>query len=105
MKGKPHTVFLNADAMGKSMQGAGGILVLGSVFHSVIERTKLSPKEADVFPEHWLNYTFVELHRVFEVFDGSMLISLVMLGGRSDGSTKISSGEEGTMGPPRSWGT
>lgn len=78
LKGKPHTIFLNADAMGKSMQGAGGILVLGSVFHSVIERTKLSPKEADVFPEHWLKYTFVELHRVFEVFDGSMLISLVM---------------------------
>lgn len=78
LKGKPHTVFLNADAMGKSMQGAGGILVLGSVFHSVIERTKLSPKEQDVFPEHWLKYTFVELHRVFEVFDGSMLISLIM---------------------------
>lgn len=78
LKGKPHTVFLNADAMGKSMQGAGGILVLGSVFNSVIERTKLSPKEQDVFPEHWLKYTFIELHRVFEVFDGSMLISLVM---------------------------
>lgn len=78
LKGKNHTVFLNADAMGKSMQGAGGILVLGSVFQSVIERTKLSPKEQDVFPEHWLKYTFVELHRVFEVFDGSMLISLVM---------------------------
>ncbi len=78
LKGKTHTVFLNADAMGKSMQGAGGILVLGSVFHSVIERTKLSPKEQDVFPEHWLKYTFIELHRVFEVFDGSMLISLVM---------------------------
>lgn len=78
LKDKPHTVFLNADAMGKSMQGAGGILVLGSVFHSVIERTKISPKEQDVFPEHWLKYTFVELHRVFEVFDGSMLISLVM---------------------------
>lgn len=78
LKGKQYTVFLNADAMGKSMQGAGGILVLGSVFQSVIERTKLSPKEQDVFPEHWLKYTFVELHRVFEVFDGSMLISLVM---------------------------
>jgi HAMP domain-containing protein len=78
LKGKPYTVFLNADAMGKSMQGAGGILVLGSVFQSVVERTKLSPKEQDVFPEHWLKYTFVELHRVFEVFDGSMLISLVM---------------------------
>jgi len=78
LKDKQHTVFLNADAMGKSMQGAGGILVLGSVFHSVIERTKLSPKEQDVFPEHWLKYTFIELHRTFEVFDGSMLISLVM---------------------------
>lgn len=78
LRDKPHTVFLNADAMGKSMQGAGGILVLGSVFQSVIDRTRLSPKEQDVFPEHWLKYTFIELHRVFEVFDGSMLISLVM---------------------------
>ncbi|MCS6971764.1 MAG: SpoIIE family protein phosphatase, partial [Leptospiraceae bacterium] len=78
LKNKQHTVFLNADAMGKSMQGAGGILVLGSVFQSIIDRTKLSPKDQDVFPEQWLKYTFIELHRVFEVFDGSMLVSLVM---------------------------
>lgn len=78
LKDKIYTVFLNADAMGKSMQGAGGILVLGSVFQSVIERTKLSPKDQDAFPEQWLKHTFVELHRVFEAFDGSMLISLVM---------------------------
>ncbi|HRP68311.1 MAG TPA: SpoIIE family protein phosphatase [Turneriella sp.] len=78
LKDKPYTVFLNADAMGKSMQGAGGILVLGSVFHAVVERTKVSPKEKDVFPEQWLKHTFLELHRAFEVFDGSMLVSLIM---------------------------
>jgi len=78
LKGKKYSVFLNADAMGKSMQGAGGVLVLGSVFHSILERTKLSPQAQNVFPEQWLKYMFVELHRIFEVFDGSMLISLVV---------------------------
>ncbi|MCB1320163.1 MAG: GAF domain-containing protein, partial [Leptospiraceae bacterium] len=29
-------VFISADAMGKSLQGAGGVLVLGSVFESII---------------------------------------------------------------------
>ena len=78
LKGKPHIVFLNADAMGKSMQGAGGALVLGAVFHSIIERTKLSSTAQDLYPERWLRNAFIELHKVFVSFDGSMLISLVM---------------------------
>ena len=73
---KPYTIFLNADAMGKSIQGAGGALVLGSVFESIIERTKLS--EARQYPEKWVKNAFIELHKVFESFEGSMLISLVL---------------------------
>ncbi|MBP9889065.1 MAG: SpoIIE family protein phosphatase [Leptospiraceae bacterium] len=75
---KPMTVFLNADAMGKSMQGAGGALVTGAVFNSIIERTILSPEVQDQFPERWLKNAFIEMHKVFESFEGSTLISVVM---------------------------
>ena len=53
------TVFLNADAMGKSMQGAGGALVAGAVFNSIIERTMLSPTVQNQYPERWLKNSFV----------------------------------------------
>jgi tetratricopeptide (TPR) repeat protein len=77
-KGKPMTVFLNADAMGKSMQGAGGALVAGAVFNSILERTMLNPSVQNQYPERWLKNSFVEMHKVFESFDGCMLISVVM---------------------------
>jgi len=78
LKEKPYVVFVNADAMGKSMQGAGGALVLGAVFQSTIERMRWTRELSDVFPEIWLHTTFIELHRIFESFEGSMLISLVI---------------------------
>ncbi len=78
LKGKKHTFFMNADAMGKSMQGAGGILVLGSVMQSILERTRSTADGANVFPERWVKNAFIELHKIFEAFDGSMLISLVL---------------------------
>jgi tetratricopeptide (TPR) repeat protein len=64
--------------MGKSMQGAGGSLVLGAVMQSIVERTKLSPKEQILYPERWLKAVFLELQKTFESFDGSMLISVIM---------------------------
>ena len=77
LRAKPYTVFLNADAMGKSMQGAGGALVLGSVFESIVERTQLVESMQDYSPERWIKNAFIELHKVFESFEGSMLISLI----------------------------
>lgn len=73
--GKRHIAFVNADAMGKSIQGAGGALVLGSVFHTIIERTQATEAMRQLAPERWLKNAFIELHRVFESFDGSMLVS------------------------------
>ncbi len=70
---------VNADAMGKSIQGAGGALVLGSVLESIVERTRYEETVRDLYPEMWLKNTFVELHRVFESFDGSMLVSCILL--------------------------
>jgi hypothetical protein len=78
LRGRDYTLFLNGDAMGKSMQGAGGSLVLGAVMQSIVERTKLSPKEQVLYPERWLKAVFLELQKTFESFDGSMLISVVM---------------------------
>ncbi|MCB1157691.1 MAG: SpoIIE family protein phosphatase [Leptospiraceae bacterium] len=76
LKNRNYTAFLNADAMGKSMQGAGGILVLGSVFQSILQRTTSYQDFSNVYPEMWLKATFKEMQKVFESFDGSMLISL-----------------------------
>ncbi len=73
-----YTVFLNADAMGKSIQGAGGALVLGAVFESIIQRTLINRERQEQQPEAWLKSTFIELQKVFESFDGSMMISLVI---------------------------
>ena len=42
LRGCPCTFYLNADAMGKSMQGAGGILVLGAVLDSIVVRMRHS---------------------------------------------------------------
>jgi hypothetical protein len=70
------TAFINGDAMGKSIQGAGGALVLGTVFQSVIQRTK---QQVDARPpEIWLKECFADLHNVFASFDGSMLASAVL---------------------------
>lgn len=78
LRGKKYVVFVNADAMGKSLQGASGALVFGSVFESIINRNRIAPHARNVFPERWIKDAFIELHHVFETFDGSMLVSLVM---------------------------
>jgi|GEM_PF-1228353 len=78
IRGSEYVVFLNADAMGKSMQGAGGALVLGAVFYSIVERTRSVPAMQQLSPERWLKNAFLELDKVFESFDGSMLVSLVI---------------------------
>lgn len=64
--------------MGKSIQGAGGALVLGVVFKSILSRARLFSTKETVFPERWLKVAFQELQSVFESFDGSMMISVVM---------------------------
>lgn len=78
LMGRHYTVFVNADAMGKSMQGAGGALVLGVVFNAVVARTRASRNARERFPEKWLKDCFQELQSVFVSFDGSMLISVVL---------------------------
>lgn len=78
LRGKKHTVFINADAMGKSLQGAAGALVLGAVFRSIIERTKNREEYQIKYPEQWLREVFDELNKTFESFDYTMLVSLIL---------------------------
>lgn len=72
-----YTVFANGDAMGKSIQGAGGALVLGVVFQAVLSRAKSSYTKSRP-PELWLKDLYVELQSVFVSFDGYMLSSVVL---------------------------
>lgn len=78
LKKKTFTVFINADAMGKSIQGAGGAIVLASVFQSILNRTTLLESSRDLYPEQWLKLCFLELQKVFEAFSGSMTVSAVV---------------------------
>jgi tetratricopeptide (TPR) repeat protein len=77
LRGKKYAVFLNADAMGKSIQGAGGALVIGSGLKAIIERNKFSSFDQNHYPELWLKNSVMELQSVFKSFDCSMLISVV----------------------------
>ena len=77
LRGRPFTVFVNGDAMGKSIQGAGGALVLGVVFNSVVARAK-SRSSREKYPEQWLKECFIELQNIFVSFDGSMLVSVFL---------------------------
>ena len=78
LQGRRYVMFLNADAMGKSMQGAGGALVMGTVINSIMHRSSAQNRNLDQTPEEWLTATFKELHSVFLSFDGSMAVSCVL---------------------------
>jgi hypothetical protein len=73
-----YIAFLNCDAMGKSMQGAGGALIAGVVYHSFLTRSLTTENYSMRYPERWLKECFNDLKNVFLTFDGSMMISLVM---------------------------
>ncbi|MFB5652611.1 SpoIIE family protein phosphatase [Leptospira wolffii] len=76
LRGKSYLAFVNADAMGKSLQGAVGAIILGSISRSMIERTPALYR--NVWPERWLKNWFLELQKVFEAFDGSLMASAVL---------------------------
>jgi tetratricopeptide (TPR) repeat protein len=75
LRDKDYTVFLNADAMGKSIQGAGGALALGVVFNAGLIRSR-TYAQTKIFPEIWLKERFLDLQNVFLSFDGTMYISV-----------------------------
>lgn len=73
-----YTMAVNADAMGKSMQGAGGSLVMGVVVNSIMARSASNRKILEMSPEEWLTKTYTEINSVFKSFSGTMAISATM---------------------------
>lgn len=77
LRDRAYAVFLNGDAMGKSIQGAGGAIVLGALFKSILARTHARSDARGRSPEQWLKESYLELHDVFAGFDGHMLASML----------------------------
>ncbi len=78
MHGKRYTAFVNGDAMGKSLQGAGGALVLSVIFNAYVNRTHAFGTANHPYPEKWLRQCYHELQNVFTSFDGSMMMSVIV---------------------------
>lgn len=72
---RKYTMAMNGDAMGKSMQGAGGSLVMGVVMNSIMARSASNKRVLNRTPSEWLSEVYHEVHSVFKSFDGSMVIS------------------------------
>ena len=68
----------NSDAMGKSLQGAGGALVFNTVFQSILKRTQAATFMQSYYPERWLKAAVQDLNQVFESFDGMMAVSVLL---------------------------
>ena len=75
---KRYTVFMNGDAMGKSMQGAGGAIVMGTAMNNVLARSAGNDRVLNSTPDEWLTEIFDELHNLFLAFDGLMMLSAVI---------------------------
>lgn len=73
------TMAMNGDAMGKSMQGAGGCLVMGVVMNSIMARSAANKRILEVSPEQWLTDVYTEVNAIFKSFNGSMVISATVL--------------------------
>ncbi|HPH03506.1 MAG TPA: SpoIIE family protein phosphatase [Spirochaetota bacterium] len=78
MHDKRYTAFVNGDAMGKSLQGAGGALVLSVIFNAYVNRTHVFGTANHPYPEKWLRQCYNELQTVFTSFDGSMMMSVIV---------------------------
>lgn len=78
MQGKRYIAFVNGDAMGKSLQGAGGALVLGVIYNAYVNRTHSLGTANHAYPEKWLRQCYNELQNVFTSFDGSMMMSVII---------------------------
>lgn len=76
LREQQYVVVLNADAMGKSIQGAGGAIVIGTVLRAILARAQNNKTNSP--PEIWLRDAAVEMQGVLETFQCSMLVSCVL---------------------------
>lgn len=75
---KRYIMLMNGDAMGKSMQGAGGCLVMGVIMNSIMARSARNNRIMNTTPERWLTEIYDEVNGVFKSFNGTMVISVSM---------------------------
>jgi hypothetical protein len=78
LRKRDYILFINADAMGKSLQGGSGILVLGSILYAILKRLEFRKDDQNKYPETWLKYLCLEIQELFESFQGSMMLSAVV---------------------------
>ena len=71
-----YILAVNADAMGKSMQGASGALVLAVLLHTVLGRDGV--KYPKVSPEVLLENIYNEINETFSSFNGLMTVSCIL---------------------------
>jgi tetratricopeptide (TPR) repeat protein/HAMP domain-containing protein len=74
-----YTLAMNGDAMGKSMQGAGGSLVMGVVMNSIMARSAANKRILELTPEQWLTDVYHEVNSVFKSFNGTMVLSATVV--------------------------
>ena len=77
--GETYLAWLNADAMGKSVQGASGAIVLAVAFRAFLNWSA-DGRSSDVTPTpaEWVLRFIEELRRIFRPFEGRMLASLAV---------------------------
>lgn len=74
-----YVAWINADAMGKSVQGASGAIVMAVAFRAFLHlsadgQIPLNARE----PVEWILRLAEELQRVFRPFEGRMMVSLML---------------------------
>ena len=74
-----YTLAMNGDAMGKSMQGAGGSLVMGVVMNSIMARSAANKRILELSPTQWLTDVYHEVNSVFKSFNGTMVLSATVV--------------------------
>jgi hypothetical protein len=74
--GRTYLAFLNCDAMGKSIQGAGGALVAGVFFQSFFDR--YDAHAAAIEPVALLRQCYTELQQSFRPFEGMMMCTAII---------------------------
>lgn len=74
--GRTWLAFLNCDAMGKSIQGAGGALVAGVFFQSFFDR--YDAHGAAIEPVALLRQCYTELQQSFRPFEGMMMCTAII---------------------------
>lgn len=78
LKNKNYVVFMNGDAIGKSLQGAQGALIAGIIFNEFITRTRVSVNQQNRFPEKWLRECYRAMQSAFVTFNFELMISAVI---------------------------